>query len=130
MVDDETLRLALGDLKTDVRLGFADTNKRLDDLVTKGEFNATIERVDVQHENLRREFDTHVNNAEAYMQHARDSDNRIMEEATKAVQAVRQEVHSSLEGYRISTRWAIGLAASVAGLIVAAASVLVSIFIK
>lgn len=124
---DDDIRGALQDIKTDVRQGFSDVNVKIQELVTRGEFKATIERIDSEHNGLRREYDGHVKNAENFMQAARDADNKVVDDATKAINTVRTEVHTALEGYKVSTRWAITLSASVAGLIVAAASVAINL---
>lgn len=103
---DEDIRASLADLKTDLRDGFSSVNARIDTLVTKDAFDATIQRIDSEHASLRRDFDLHEAGAPAHRQAAADK-----------AEAVRKEVRSELEGFRTTTRWAIGLAAGGAGVV-------------
>jgi BMFP domain-containing protein YqiC len=126
MAMDPDIRDALADIKLDVKDGLTGIHRRIDDLVTRGEFRATVDRIDAAHGTLQRDFTAHEQKTETYMQQVRDEDNKVMDSTTKAVDAVRAEVHTALEGYKVSSRWAVGLAASIAGLIVAAASIVVN----
>ena len=74
------------DLKTDLREGFDRQSKQIDAMVTRGEFTATVERLDSMLVNLRRDFDGH---------------------------------EADMDGFRVTTRWAITLSATGAGILVA-----------
>ena len=121
---DEDIRGALTDIREIVREGFRDTNKRIDALVTQGEFNATVQRIDSEHATLRRDFNQHEIRSEAHMEDVRKADAVVLADAQKSIEGVRIELHSNLEGFRSTTRWAVGVAATGAGVIVAAASAL------
>lgn len=125
---DADIRDALQDIKTSVREGFNTTNRRIDDLVTMGEFRATVERIDVQHGTLRKEFDYHVETVPARDQLAVERDNAIAVAAEARDEALRSEFHRDLEGFRTTTRWAVGIAATAVGLICTAASLAFNIF--
>lgn len=119
---EQDIRDALSDIKVSVREGFASTNRRIDDLVTQGEFRATIERVDIQHMTLRKEFDTHVENVPTRDRIAAERDVAIANAAEARDESIRTEFRSELEGFRTTTRWAVGIAATAVGLICTAAS--------
>lgn len=127
---DQDIRDALADIKSSVRDGFSDTNRRIDDLVTKGEFRATIERIDIQHEALRRDFDNHVESVPARDQLAVERDQAISRAAEARDDAIRAEFRSDLDGFRTTTRWAVGLAATGVGLVSGAASLLFNILTR
>lgn len=116
---DQDIREALTDIKTSVREGFKDVNARIDQLVTKGEFDATVLRLDAQHATLRRDFDTHEAASAAHVQEVRTADADILSKAQAASAAIREELHKELEGFRNTTRWAIGIAATSAGVLTA-----------
>ncbi len=105
---DPDIREALADIKSDVRDGFKAVNERIDRLVTKGEFEATIQRIDAQHATLRRDFDSHETRTEAHYTQTRTDD-----------EAVKRELKGELEGFRATARWALGLAAPVVAVIAA-----------
>lgn len=104
---DADIREALSDIKADVREGFKGVNERIDNMVTKGEFTATVARLDAQHGTLRRDFQSHETESAARATQARADD-----------QAVRTELRSELDGFRVTTRWAITLSASGAAILV------------
>ena len=112
---EQDIRDALTDLKTQVRDGFAQTNQRIADLVTIGEFRATVERVDAQHATLRRDFEVHKAETPSIVQASESRD-----------EAIRQEFRSELEGFRATTRWAVGIAATAVGLVCTIASVIIN----
>lgn len=95
---EQDIREALADIKTSVRDGFDSVNKRIDQLVTKGEFDATVLRLDAQHGTLRRDFDRHETETQAHYKTVQDAD-----------AAVRSELLGELEKIRSSQRWALGL---------------------
>lgn len=105
---DQDIREALSDIKSSVRDGFKDVNSRIDQLVTKGEFDATVKRLDAQHATLRRDFDHHEAETRAHHKAVQDAD-----------AAVRAELLGELEKIRSSTRWAIGLLIPAAAVIAA-----------
>lgn len=113
---DQDIRGALADIKSDVRDGFAKIDQRIDQMVTKGEFVAEVRRLDAQHATLRRDFDHHDQEAPSYRKAAADK-----------AEAVRAEVRVDLEGFRTTTRWAIALAATGAGVVVALLSWVINI---
>ena len=96
---DQDIRDALADIKGSVSDGFRDTNARIDKLVTQGEFKATVERLDAQHSTLRRDHDTL--SASAVKEHA----------------GIRAEWGAEIGEFRSSTRWAVGIAVTIAGLV-------------
>lgn len=103
---DEDIRAALADLKNDLGTRFDRVDRSIESLVTKDAFDATVQRIDAQHAGLRRDFDAHEQAAPAHRQAAADK-----------ADAVRAEVKTELEGFRVTTRWAIGLAAGGAGVV-------------
>lgn len=107
---DEDIRAAIADLKLDLKDGFKSVNARIDTLVTKDAFDATVQRLDAQHGTLRRDFDAHEQAAPAHRAAA----------AARA-EAVRAEVKTELEGFRTTTRWAIGITVPATGLLVSLA---------
>ena len=117
---DQDIREALADIKVSVRDGFKDVNARIDRLVTKGEFEATVQRLDAQHATLRRDFDAHEAASAAHVQEVREADAAVEAKATAATELVRTELHKELEGFRSTTRWAIGIAATGAGVLTSA----------
>lgn len=116
---DQDIRDALTDLRADVRTGFSDINKRIDALVSRTEFAATVERLDAQHAALRKDFDTHEAASAAHVNEVRAADDLILSKAQAASAAIREELHKELEGFRNTTRWAIGIAATSAGVLTA-----------
>lgn len=82
---DEDTRASLTEIKTDVRQGFADVKQEIKELVTRGEFNATVQRLDAQHDMIRRDFTAHEEAAPAHRQAAMDR-----------VETVRKEVNSTI----------------------------------
>lgn len=116
---DEDIRSALTDIKNSVRDGFRDTNKRIDDLVTRGEFTATIARLDAQHGTLRRDFDTHTQKSDLVLKKIEDDDAETLRQALARTENVEKKVESELTEYRTTTRWAIGLTATLAASLVA-----------
>lgn len=114
---DQDIRDSLQDIKTSVRDGFAATNRRIDDLVTIGEFRATVERIDAQHGTLRRDFDNH----EALTP-------GIVSASEARDEAIRTEFRQELDSFRTTTRWAVGIAATAVGLITTIAFSIISIF--
>jgi hypothetical protein len=113
---DPDIRDALSDIKAQVREGFDAVNKRIDLLVTKGEFEATVQRLDAQHGTLRRDFDGHERRTEQIIKDNREADN-----------AIRTDLFRELEGFRTTTRWAIALAASAAAILVSLMSWLLNL---
>lgn len=103
---DEDTRASLTEIKADVRQGFADIKSEIKELVTRGEFSAEVRRIDSEAAQLRRDFTTHEDAAPAHRQAAIDR-----------AEAVRSEIRGDLEGFRAATRWAIGLAATGAGIL-------------
>jgi len=95
------IRDALTDLKESVRDGFRVVNERIDNLVTKGEFNATVQRLDAQHGTLRRDVET----------------NEV--QARTTADAVRAELRGELEKMRATYRWAVALLVPAAGVVAA-----------
>ncbi|ALJ19571.1 hypothetical protein [Microbacterium sp. No. 7] len=124
---DQDTREALGDIKGAINRGFEDVNKRIDKLVTQGEFNATVQRIDAQHETLRRDFDGHEKRTNVIISDNRAADAAVLEKAEGAVQKVRQEIHKDLDGFRSTTKWAVGIAVTLAGLAFGVASWLLSL---
>lgn len=104
---DEDTRASLTEIKSDVRQGFADIKTEIKELVTRGEFAATVQRIDSEAAALRRDLTSHEDAAPAHRKAALDR-----------ADAVRKEVRAELDGFKITTRWAIGLAATGAGLLV------------
>lgn len=115
MAMDEDIRAALTEIKADVKDGFKDLNGRIDGMVTKGEFNATVQRLDSEHGTLRRDFSSHETRSAAHEAEVRSGD-----------QAVKTELRNELEGFRVTTRWAIGLSAAGAGVLVSLAQVFIN----
>lgn len=113
---EEDIRDALADIKTSIRA----VDKRIDALVTRGEFQATIQRVDAQHEALRRDYDQHELNAPEIV---KSVESKI--DASKAVlrgeiSSTRTATEKRLGEFAITARWAIGVALSALGLLIAA----------
>lgn len=102
---DEDIRAVLSDLKSDVRSGFDKVDQTFKEMVTKGEFNATIARLDAEAASLRRDFEAHDKAAPGHRA-----------EAARKADEIRTEVRTDLEGFRVTTRWAIGIAAGLAGI--------------
>lgn len=113
------IREALADIKSSVRDGFAEVNKRIDKLVTQGEFEATVHRLDAQHGTLRRDFDKHEQQTQQHYKTVQEADS-----------AIRAELLGELEKIRSSTRWAIGLVIPGAALIAAVVFGILSLIIK
>lgn len=104
---DEDIRAAIGDLKSDLKERFDKVDTKIEQLVTRGEFSATVQRIDSERDSLRRDFEAHEKEAPSHRAAA----------AAKA-DAVRSEIRTDLEGFRTTTRWAIGIAVPVTGLLV------------
>ncbi len=115
---DQDIRDALTDLRADVRTGFSDINKRIDALVSRTEFAATVERLDAQHSMLRRDFDNHEATSAAHVSEVRQADDAVLTKAQAASAAIREELHKELQGFRATTRWAIGISVTSAGVLV------------
>ena len=107
---DEDIRASLTEIKQTTKEGFAEIKGEIKTLVTQGEFNATIQRVDSSHAQLRNDFDMHVNWAEKKLQ---DSDAAAKLDREK----LRSEVHGEFEAQRVSNRWAIGLSVTISGIL-------------
>ena len=127
---DEDIRTALADVKQTIRDGFSTTNGQIKELITRGEFNATVQRLDSEAATLRRDFTAHEAQSERHTTAMHEADAKVMADAKTSIDAVKAELHTNLEGFRVTTRWAIGLSATIAGLIVGAVSVIVTIFIN
>lgn len=128
---DQATREAFADLKADLRGvladGFAgingridDTNRRIDDLITRGEFKATIERLDNQHHVLRRDFDQHEQQTQHHLDNARADDAAVRKEVLAQVSTLKRDI-------QVANRWAVGSALTAAGLLLALVSWLLTI---
>ncbi|AXH47316.1 hypothetical protein SEA_EDEN_21 [Microbacterium phage Eden] len=106
------IREALSDIKHDVREGFSSTNRRIDDLVTRGEFSATVARLDGQHNTLRRAFEVHETQTEGLVDALRKADIQVLHDSKSETMQLRDEVSHQLNEFRVTTRWAIGLTAT------------------
>lgn len=87
----------IADLKLDVNAGFERIEKHLDKLVTKGELNATVERLDAQHATLRKDHD--ALKADADVEHA----------------AIRRETAKQAEDLATGVKWWVGIALTILG---------------
>ena len=114
---DEDIRLALADIRQQVRDGFSDVSKRIDQMVTRGEHTATVERLDAQHATLRRDFDAHERRTEQIIK-----DNRAADEA------IRAEVKRELNEFSTQARWSVGIAVTLAGFVFGLISWAINIF--
>lgn len=108
MMDEDT-RASLAEIKADVRNGFTEIKSEIKELVTRGEFSATVQRIDSESAALRRDLTAHEEAAPIHRKAALDK-----------AEAVRTEVRSELESFRVTTRWAITLAATGAAILVSA----------
>lgn len=115
---DQDIRDALTDLRADVRTGFSDINKRIDALVSRTEFAATVERLDAQHAALRKDFDAHEEASLSHVAEVRNADDIVLTKAQAMSAAIREELHKELQGFRTTTRWAIGISVTSAGFLV------------
>lgn len=107
---DEDTRASLTEIKTDVRQGFADVKTEIKELVTRGEFNATVQRLDSEIAAQRRDFTAHEEAAPGHRKAALDR-----------VESVRKEVNSTI--------WkAVTLAVGAAGVLVSALTWLINYF--
>ena len=130
MTMDQDVRDGLADIKLSVRDGFSDMNKRLDDLVTKGEFKATVKRIDNELQMQHQAISDHNKQSEEYKSRAANAESELRAAAQKDVAAVQSELHTSLEQMRAASRWGIGIAATVSGIIVSVVSTLLTHFGK
>lgn len=112
---DEATREALADIKKDVREGFAGIKGDIGQLVTKGEFNATVQRLDNQdrmHEQnilqLAQQFQEHQAQTQINMAHVSSEDS-----------ATRKLVKEQVDEIKSSQRWAIGITVPAVGIFVA-----------
>lgn len=103
---------ALSELKTDMRDGFKDTNRRIDALVTQGQLDAVVARLD----------QSDKSNESAISQVRADLADHEAQTPVLLGQ-IRSELHSSLSGFR-KTAW------TVLGIAVAAAGVLATVLIN
>lgn len=124
---DADIREALSDIKHDVREGFSNTNRRIDDLVTRGEFSATVDRLDGQHNTLRRAFEVHEAQTEGLVEALRKSDIQVLKDSKLETEQLRNEVGAQLNEFRITTRWAIGFTATGVAILTTLAQWLLSI---
>lgn len=111
---DEATREALGDIKKDVREGFSDLKKDIGELVTKGEFNATVQRLDNQdrmqeqnHMSLVAQFQEHQAQTQINMAHVSAED-----------RATRGLVKEQVDDIKTSQRWALGISIPAVGILV------------
>ena len=93
------IREALSEIRADVRTGFDKVNKRIDSLISRGEFKATVQRIDAQHETLRRDHDNLDRTAKH--EHA----------------GIRDEMHKGLDSFSTQARWAVGIAVSIVSVV-------------
>lgn len=124
---DQDIRDALSDIKIAVRDGLSDVKGQISDLVTRSEFRATIERVDSQHATLKSAFENHEKGTADHMEDVRKADQENADAANRAIEAVRDELKTSLEGFRVTTRWALGIALTGTALIFGGIQWLISI---
>jgi hypothetical protein len=121
---DPDIKDYLSDIKLQVKEGFTrvdarfdGTDKQIDQLVTKGEFNAVIHRIDSEHQGLRRDHNNLSVKAE-----------RAIEAANKGDLNIRAELHQELDAFRAASRWSVGISLTIAtgvfGIITWAAKVL------
>lgn len=111
---EEDIRATLADLKndlkSDIKDGFKAVHDRIDGMVTKSEFHAVITRIDSEHGRLRVDFDTHVGQTDAIVENVRA---QIIVQSDQT----RKEMDTELERFRSSSRWAIGIAVSISGVL-------------
>ena len=127
---DQDVRDGLADIKLSVREGFSDMSKRLDDLVTKGEFIATVKRIDNELQMQHQAISDHDKQNEEYKSRRANAESELRAAAQKDSAAVQSELHTSLEQMRAASRWGIGIAATVSGIIVSVVSTLLTHFGK
>ena len=125
---DPNVRDALIDIKNSVKEGFSETNRRLDDLVTKSEFNATIQRIDEKLVSQEKALDNHERQSDIYKAQAHASEEAAKKDALDAATAVRTELHAALSQLRTTSRWAVGITATVAGIIVSVVTAIIKHF--
>lgn len=130
---DPDVKDALSEIKGDVRDGFKEIKELISTLVTKGEFEATVARIDGDIRNtnervfsFKNEFDQHETRTEVHMEQVRAADKQVMDKSQVAIEQVRSEMNHTLQEFKVTTRWAVTVAASATGIIVAAASALTS----
>lgn len=116
---DEDIRGALTDIKTSVRDGFQEVNRRIDTLVTKGEHDATVQRLDQQHGTLRRDFETHKEATVTQHQTIGEGDTQTRRELREELEKSRAEIGVELEKIR-GAAWRILSLAVPAAAVVAA----------
>lgn len=119
MAMDEDVRAQLTDIKADIRAGFTDLRGEVTKLVTQGEFNAVVARLDSAHNGLETRFNEHVQKSDLVMAKIEEYDQAVLKTAIDKVEAVENHVHAELTEYRTTTRWAIGLTATIAAALVA-----------
>lgn len=106
---EEDIRAALEDIKTSMRDGLKDVKERIGELVTKGEFNAVIDRIDSQHNRLVADFSEHIRSAESQVMGLRKDDDELLKTVRKENESIREDLENSLREFRTTSRWAIGL---------------------
>lgn len=104
---DEDIRAALTEIKLDVKDGFKDVKKDISELVTRGEFNAEVRRIDAQHLSLAHQFQEHENQTQINVAHAKSND-----------EAVRNELIGKIDEIKSAQRWAIGISVPAVGILV------------
>lgn len=110
MIDDETIRTALTDIKTSMRDGFLSVQNSVNQMVTRVEHEATVRRLDAQHASLARELQLHIEKTDDHVADYRRADEIIRTEFS-------DKLEKELEKLAVATRWAIGLSAGIVGTI-------------
>lgn len=123
---DQDVRDALQDIKTSVRDGFAGIDRRFTDLVTIGEFRATVERQDTQHAILRRDFEQHTNQTADIVAASEARDATIAAASEARDIALRSEFRQDLDGFRSTTKWAVGIATTAVGLVCTVVTIVIN----
>lgn len=116
---DEDIRAALSEIKTDQKDGFKQVNDAVKELVTRGEFRATVERLDAADRTTRTDLDNHIQYAEKTIQAERDVATAERAKAAVDRDEMRKEMHNEFEKQRVQSRWAVGIAVTVVGMIFA-----------
>lgn len=121
---DPDTRDALAEIKLSIRDGFESVERRIDHLVTRAEFVAEVRRIDSdhgnlkgQHESLRSDFSRHLDQTTEIIEANRSADAAIAKEAKESIANVRADLHTQLDGFRAQSRWAVGIAVTLAGLV-------------
>lgn len=114
---DPLIKDTLSEIKTDVKEGFKGVNEQIKNLVTKGEFNAVIERVDAQHQALRRDFDNHEGRTDGIVSESRADLKRVSDSEVAAHDAIRKDFAEALGDFKASNRWAIGISITSVGIL-------------